>query len=115
MIYISAPYSHANPHVIISRFNAVLQYFLQLSETDIAISPILVGHQLIKKLPRHEFWMKYSTELLSICTELHVLMLPEWLTSVGVNQEINMANQRNIPVVYLKLFENSFIKIPPEL
>lgn len=107
MIFISAPYSHKEKNVENERYKHICHYAAYLfSNNKLVLSPVMIGHPCLDfaKLPGDfAFWKNYSIELLSKCDELHVLQLDEWKESIGVTYEIGYANEKNIPVKYIKV------------
>lgn len=105
MIFISSPYSHSSKKIVQQRYKetcAYAAYLFSIGKT--AISPVIVGHNLLghADLPSDfMFWRKYSFELLIKCEELHVLELPDWHISTGVNAEIMKAHNWNVDVKYI--------------
>jgi hypothetical protein len=99
MIYISIPYSGANTQ---QRYDIVKAYFLELAQHGIvAVSPVLMGHPFATELTNYEYWYKLSDELVSVCTEVHVLTVvgsEGWRQSRGVQAEIDKAVELQIPV-----------------
>lgn len=49
------------------------------------------------------FWQSYSHSLILVSSRVDVLKLPGWQDSVGVQDEIEIAKSRNIPVNYINL------------
>lgn len=105
MIFISSPYSHNDKTVEQERFNEACAYAAYLfSENRTAISPLIIGHSILKyaRLPSdYEFWKNYSLELLKTCSEIHVLRLTGWEESIGVQDEIRFAVEHNIDIHYI--------------
>lgn len=70
------------------------------------VSP-LTNHLLIQQghdiAGNWEFWKNFSNQLLSKCECLLVYTLDGYLTSSGVQGEIEIAKQNNIPIVYITL------------
>lgn len=48
-----------------------------------------------------EFWQGYDQHMISLCDEVHVLMLQGWTNSVGVTAEIKIAKRLNKPFYYI--------------
>jgi len=94
MIYISVPYTGTTEETQ-ERMECAFDYFVALAERGLhAISPVLVGHQLIKRgkvTSAYDFWLPYSQDLLERCDEVHVLALPNYADSKGVRFEVNLA------------------------
>ncbi len=107
MIYIASPYSHTDKEVVEYRVKTVAQYSAKLLiNKQPSISPITVGTTILKysDLPSDfAFWKQFSLDLLSVCTEIHVLTLDGWEESIGVHAEIKYAEEHNITITYIKL------------
>ncbi len=106
MIYVASPYSHPDKDVVEYRVKTVSQYSAKLLiDKQPSISPITVGTTILKytDLPSDfEFWQQFSYDLLSVCTEIHILMLDGWRESIGVQAEIAYAEEHNITITYIK-------------
>lgn len=93
MIYIASPYSHADPAIRESRYRAVEHYTAELLRAQSwCYSPIVHCHHLALRfeLPfTAAFWSEYNYHVLERCDALHVLKLPGWDDSRGVQAEIN--------------------------
>lgn len=105
MIYLAVPYSHPDPHVRQSRFDAVNIAAARLMNAGAMVfSPISQTHPiaLVGDLPKDwKYWEAYDRRILGICTSLTVLMLPGWEESTGVSAEIKIARQNNLPINYI--------------
>lgn len=107
MIYIAAPYSDDDKAVVEYRVKKVCEYSAKLLTEGIScISPITTGTGILTqvKLPTDfAFWSKLSYDLLDVCTELHILMLPGWEKSIGVDGEVHHAAARQMKITYIKI------------
>ena len=104
MIYIASPYSHPDIAVRQRRFLAVCEFASEMMRRGLhVLSPIAHTHPIAEYgLPLDwAFWHEYDTELLGLCSEVIVLKLPGWKDSVGVNAEIKIAEEFNLPVKYV--------------
>lgn len=104
MIYLASPYTHLDPTVRQSRFEAVCQATAALIRRgEIVYSPIVHGHPLCQYgLPGDwAFWQEYDLAFLKKCDRLFVLTLEGWKESVGVRAEIEAAQKLEKPVTYL--------------
>lgn len=105
IIYLAVPYYHIDPDVRRSRYehvNKVTAYLLRAG--NIVFSPITYSHVLgeYHNLPDgHEFWMNLDVEFLRRSDILIVLCLNGWRESRGVTQEIKIATEMDIPIIYL--------------
>ena len=105
LIYLACPYSHPDKTVMEDRFNRVNKVAAKLMATgNYIFSPISHTHPIAcaGNLPRGwEYWNGYDTEIISNCGKVIVLMLEGWDKSTGVQAEIKLAEQFNIPVEYI--------------
>lgn len=107
MIYVAAPYTHTDPTVVRQRiltFAKVMSNLIAAGEHP--VSP-LMNHFLVDYVETDfpltwEYWQEYSYSLLSVSKELHVITMDGWEESTGVAAEIEMANQLNLPIRYIK-------------
>lgn len=92
MIYVASPYSHPAPAMREHRYRAVEEYtFTLLRNRSWCYSPIVHCHHLAARfqLPfTADFWGEYNERMLERCDALHVLQLPGWEDSRGVQAEI---------------------------
>lgn len=107
MIYISAPYTHKDISVIDNRMTRVTKYSAHLLlNGEHIICPLTMGHAFSykKQMPNsQEFWMKWCYALLSKCDVMHVLLIPGWEISDGVQKEIKYCEENNIKIIYVSL------------
>lgn len=71
----------------------------------ITFSPVVHCHEManVYYLPSDwEFWANYCLFFLEHSSHLVVLELDGWETSVGVAQEVAVAQQLDIPITYIK-------------
>lgn len=96
MIYIASPYSHPATAMREFRYREVEGYTAKLlSERSWCYSPIVHCHQLSIRfsLPfTADFWEAYNFHMLERCDALHILQLPGWEDSRGVQSEIRHWN-----------------------
>lgn len=107
MIYISSPYNHKIPAVRHDRFVLVSRFTVKMMKKGEQVySPIAYGHQFRDIFPDQEsrwvYWKTFDLHMLSHSQEMIVLMLPGWKESIGVSQEIQYAEQNNIPITYME-------------
>jgi hypothetical protein len=101
LIYLAAPYSHPDPKVVeeriaeICRVDAVL-----MSRGTFTFSPLL--KHFVKdyaNLPGDwNYWQDYCRVTLPKCSQVYVLALDGWEDSVGVREEMKLAELLKIPV-----------------
>lgn len=105
MIYLATPYSHPDPKVMEARFDRACRVagYLML-KGRIVFSPIIHCHPIATrcKLPRDaKYWHRYKQTMLDRASRLVVVMMDGWKESVGVTQEIKMAQQIGLTVCYI--------------
>ena len=91
MIYLASPYTGtpAEQDFRYSQAKAFTQ--LYLAKGHHIYSPICYGHQFAAALGNNfKSWAAFSEHMLGLASELWVLQLPGWDTSVGVKQEIQL-------------------------
>lgn len=102
--YVASPYSSKDPEIIQRRFNIVEEFTgLRLLQGEHLYSPIVHCHEIAKKydLPKDfKFWQDYNRAMLSTASLMIVLMIDGWKESVGVQGEIEFAEQCGIQVIY---------------
>lgn len=103
VIYLASPYTHKNESVRAERYRIAAQATtLLLKDGKHCYSPIVHCHQIAidyKLPPDFNFWMEYNYAMLSRCTMLHILPLPDWEQSKGVAAERAFALERGIPEI----------------
>lgn len=108
MIYIASPYSHPDLEIMQLRFEQVRDWTCALiASTGLPLfSPISYCHDLCVKhdLPKDaKFWYEFNLAFISRSSEMIVLKLSGWDSSLGVAGEIKLAEELNIPVNYATL------------
>lgn len=70
-------------------------------------SPIVYGYHLHNHLPEwtHEQWMIFDLPFMRICSGIIVLMIPGWLQSDGVSEEILEFSSEGKPQIYMESME----------
>ncbi len=108
MIYLASPYSHPDAEVRAERHRMACIAATRLIHAGrLAFSPIAHSHALVVEgqAPGDwAFWRRYDLEMLDLCKELYVLMLPGWRESVGVVAEIKHACERKMKIAYTDLW-----------
>jgi hypothetical protein len=103
-IYLAIPYSHEDENVRIERFKiANLEAGLLMIEGHLVFSPISHTHPiaLACKLPLgFDFWEQYDQSFIMWCDEVHVIRLPGWKSSKGVQREIKYAMSIGKKIIY---------------
>jgi len=103
MVYLASPYSHPDPLVRATRFDAACRATAKLIRTGRAVfSPIVHGHPLVRfGLPTDwKFWQRFDAEHLRRCDEVLVLQIDGWRESEGVRAEIELATAMGKHVSY---------------
>ena len=110
LIYLACPYSHTDPAVRDSRFEAVNKAAADLMSRGLHIfSPISHTHPIAVagSLPTDwQFWQAYDRAILATCCKLIVLQLEGWNESVGVRAEMAIADELGIPIEHLLPYAN---------
>ena len=111
MIYLASPYSgtRAQEH---ERFRAACHCAAWLMRQGYRVlSPIVHSHPLTRYgLPGDwEYWSEYDCKILRMCSSLYVLRISGWDKSVGVQNEISMAEDLNIECRYLMPKANRYV------
>lgn len=105
MIYLASPYTSTHESVVETRHSWAEHVTAKLMRKGLVVfSPIVHNHKISQdyKMPKdYEFWEKYCLEMLSLASELYVLMLEDWEESKGVLAEIEFAKKQNIPIFYI--------------
>lgn len=95
MIYIASPYSGELSDKEY-RYEKAMQYAAWLVRRKlVCYSPIVSWHPtaMAYDLPGdHEFWLNFDAQVMSRCDDMHVLKLPGWDVSKGVQWEIKYWN-----------------------
>jgi len=107
--YLAAPYSHDDPDVRHSRFLTITAFAARLQERGKNIfSPITHCHPMVHEIDdamdmSWEQWEQYDRLMLSFSSELIVMQLEGWNVSVGVTNEIKIAKEIGIPVLFVPM------------
>jgi hypothetical protein len=104
MIYLASPYSHPDRAVREFRFHEACRAAAQLIRAGRDVySPIAHSHPIAAHgLPIDwTFWEPSAQRRLAQCTEVVVLTLDGWRTSVGVRAEMRIARRYDKPVKFL--------------
>jgi hypothetical protein len=104
VIYLASPYTHVDAAVRESRFDAACLATSALMRAGRHVyAPIVHSHPLVRYgLPTEwDFWQALDCEHLRRCDEVIVLTLDGWKSSRGVQAEIDMAIELDLPIRYL--------------
>lgn len=105
-VYLASPYSHPDPEVRTRRFMEVCRIAARLMEDQklVVFCPIAMNHPIaeIAGLPRNfEYWRRYDEVMLRGSQMLIAACMDGWRESVGVQAEIEIAQEAGIPIHYL--------------
>lgn len=109
-IYLALPYSHSDPYIREVRYKTATSVAASLMKQGaIVFSPITYGHQLCQFGidTGFETWSGIDYPMISWADELWLLELEGYDVSFGVNEELEYAMRREIPVV--RISEDSLI------
>lgn len=105
LAYLASPYSDPDPHVRERRFHAANLAAAKLMNLgEIVFSPISHSHPIAVDsglLTDWEFWQEFDRAILPMCYKIYVMQSDGWDQSVGVQREIEIANEIGIPVEYI--------------
>jgi hypothetical protein len=103
-IFVSSPYTHADPKVVEHRYEKVLEFTARkINEGFVIYSPIVHCHPLAAKfdLPKEfAFWEHFDKAMIDACQELWVLALDGWHESTGVEMEVQHARNIGKPIAF---------------
>ena len=108
MIYLAAPYSHPDPAVRQQRYEMTCHATAALLRTGHTVfSPIVHSHPLVAYgLPTEwSFWSRQDQTFLEIADAVIVLTLHGWRESVGVREEMRLAEAMGIPIAFVEAIE----------
>lgn len=117
MLYLAAPYSDPDPGVRQRRFEAVCEQAAALIRAGaLVFSPLSHSHPIaIYGVPTDwSYWDTFDSQMLAACDELVVLMLPGWRESVGVQAEIDLALELDLPIRYLEPTTHTLVHVPAD-
>lgn len=106
MIYLASPYSDPSPEVKQMRFRAACVATGHLiNQGHVVFSPIASTHP-VKVLSdlggEWDHWKNYDTEIISRCDAVWVLQIEGWEKSVGLQAEIQLAEELGKGIAYIK-------------
>jgi hypothetical protein len=107
LIYLAVPYTHSNEAIEERRFEIVTRVSAELAKRKISnISPITQSHlqnRMVNIPGTWDFWKNIDKIILEKCDVLVVLRLNGWDESIGVMEEMDIALNNNIPIIFLDL------------
>ena len=99
-VYLASPYSHPSPFVREWRYLAAMRHVLSfLQRGEWIYSPIVHCHELAKivVMPKDaHFWRDYNFAMLRQASKIVALMLPGYIESVGVKEELSEATRLHL-------------------
>lgn len=105
LIYLASPFTTKDKILKEDRFIRACDaaaYLMQKGK--VVFSPIVHGYPIarMRDLPTTwEYWQVNCKTFVSRCQSVFVLMLPGWNESTGVQTEIEIAEELNIPILYM--------------
>lgn len=112
IIYVAAPLAHEDSRIRNCRTDVVRQYAAWLwNKGQYAFSPIqhcegLRKDSRVELFIRHggaQHFREFDLLMMDVCSKMHVLQLPGWVKSVGVNMEIEKANRIKMPILQVEI------------
>lgn len=100
-IYLASPYSHPDPRVRRERYFAAQDCVTWMLARKIWVySPIVHCHFMAidHELPKDAtFWREYNRVMLKSAVALWILQISGWMDSEGVYDEVESAEEFNLP------------------
>lgn len=105
LIYLASPYSHPDFTIRDSNYRMISKIAAKMvAKGGVVFSPITYGHNLLefRQMPSDwEFWFNFCVTFLMKCDKLVVCKMPGWENSVGVREEIEIAEKFGIEIEYI--------------
>lgn len=105
LAYLAAPYSHDSVYVRRRRVRQATTIAARLMQRGIHVyAPTVHGHRIWEAMshdPGYKFWVAHGLNVLRRCDVLYVAMIEGWEKSSGIQQEILVARECEIGVLYL--------------
>lgn len=104
LIYLACPYTDPDQSVQVARANsAAITAAKIMAGGNACYSPLSHGTAVAEFLPvkfvvSHRFWMEQCIAVLRHCDEVWVLPLIGWRQSKGVEEELRLARQLDLPI-----------------
>ncbi len=115
-VYLASPYSHPDPAVREARFQQICNITADLMNDGVIVfSPIAHSHPIAlgRTLPTDwSFWKHVDSAFILRADKLIVAMMDGWTESVGVQAEVNIATDADIPVEYLEVESWTLLTCP---
>lgn len=112
LIYLATPYNHPDPEVRESRFKVACEVAAHFMRNGVHLfCPIAHTHPIAQAgdLPKGwDYWHDYDYTMLSACSELWVVEIDGWRDSEGIRGEIEIANELDMPIRYVRRRDDGF-------
>jgi nucleoside 2-deoxyribosyltransferase len=105
LIYLCSPFTHHDPEVRQTRFEAACRAAAELTRQGKTVfAPVVHSYAIAKYgLPDDwKFWARHDRQFIEACDEVVVLTLDGWRESVGVKAEIEIARELGKPVTFVE-------------
>jgi len=100
-VYLAIPYSRVSK---VMSYKTANEKSAELFRKGYHVySPISMCHGMENMPKDWSFWEEYDTEMIKWADELHVVKMPGWDNSVGVQAEIKIARKLKKPVKYIEV------------
>lgn len=100
--YLASPYTDPDSIVMNDRYLEAMRAASWLLNKGVYVfSPITHCHPMavMYGLPRdHMFWLKYDEAMVTAAKGIIILMIPGWMSSKGVKNEIDLAEKQGKPI-----------------
>ena len=106
IVYLAGPYSHEDHSVEEIRFIKLNRIAGKLMKRGyVVFSPISHSHPIAKYIDsncnNHDFWLRQDMPFLKISDILYVCTIHGYKESKGIQREIDMAKELEIPIEYI--------------
>jgi hypothetical protein len=115
LIYLANPYHDQSVDLMEKRYQTTMEVMARIARLadDICIySPIVTWHEIAKRhdLPKDfHWWRERDFFMLRKSAALWVVPIEGWQESFGVSQEVEFAQDTNIPVFYVLDFDQGVV------
>ena len=101
MIYIACPYWHPELKVRDSRRKIAMAYADKLTRSGVLnYSPLTYTERYANNEIPENYWIRHGLEMVKACDEMHILCVPGWRDSKGIQGELRAAKENNLKIVY---------------
>lgn len=102
MVYVAVPFWHENETIRNYRRRKAIEYSERLFYSGtLFYSPLLYSVHFKEKKAVENYWITHGLRMVDVCDEMRVLCLEGWENSSGLKGEIDRAEKRGIPVIYI--------------